>query len=182
MVKLLAGVLLWSLAHLFKRLAPTFRQGMGDTGKLVVTLALFGSLVLMVSGYQDASGPVWWVRQPSTLLISNVLMLLAVYLMVVSALKTSATRVIRHPQLSAVKAWSLGHLLVNGDLPSLVLFGGLLMWALLSVLIINRQDGETKLAATNPSWLREVIAIVATFGAYILIGLVHGYLGYPVFN
>ncbi|RPH11275.1 MAG: NnrU family protein, partial [Alteromonadaceae bacterium TMED101] len=100
MVKLLAGVLLWSLAHLFKRLAPTFRQGMGDTGKLVVTLALFGSLVLMVSGYQDASGPVWWVRQPSSLLISNVLMLLAVYLMVVSALKTSATKVIRHPQLS----------------------------------------------------------------------------------
>jgi hypothetical protein len=47
MVKLLAGVLLWSLAHLFKRLAPTFRQGMGDTGKLVVTLALIGSLVLM---------------------------------------------------------------------------------------------------------------------------------------
>jgi hypothetical protein len=30
--------------------------------------------------------------------------------------------------------------------------------------------------------LREVIAILATFGAYILIGLVHGYLGYPVFN
>ena len=62
---------------------------MGDTGKLVVTLALIGSLVLMVSGYQDASGPVWWVRQPSSLLISNVLMLLAMYLMVVSALKTS---------------------------------------------------------------------------------------------
>ena len=59
MLMLTLGVLLWSVAHLFKRLAPAAREGMGDLGKLVVTVALIGSLVMMISGYQDASGPVW---------------------------------------------------------------------------------------------------------------------------
>ena len=51
MLMLTLGVLLWSFAHLFKRLAPTVREGMGDGGKLVVTLALIGSIALMTSGY-----------------------------------------------------------------------------------------------------------------------------------
>ena len=84
MLMLTLGVVLWSIAHLFKRLAPTVREGMGDLGKLVVTVALIGSLVMMISGYQDASGPVWWGRQPFWVSISNVLMLLAFYLMVLS--------------------------------------------------------------------------------------------------
>jgi len=54
MLMLTLGVILWSFAHLFKRLAPTVREGMGDGGKLVVTLALIGSIALMTSGYQSA--------------------------------------------------------------------------------------------------------------------------------
>ena len=57
MTMLLAGVMLWSIAHLFKRLAPATREGMGDGGKLVVTLALFGSIALMVAGYQAQLAP-----------------------------------------------------------------------------------------------------------------------------
>jgi hypothetical protein len=49
MLMLTLGVLLWSVAHLFKRLAPAAREGMGDLGKLVVTVALIGSLVMMIS-------------------------------------------------------------------------------------------------------------------------------------
>ena len=89
MLMLTLGVLLWSVAHLFKRLAPSTREGMGDLGKLVVTVALIGSVVMMISGYQGASGPVWWVRQPFWTSISNVLMLLAFYLMVASSLTTT---------------------------------------------------------------------------------------------
>ena len=137
MMMLLSGVLLWSIAHLFKRLAPATREGMGDGGKLIVTLALLGSIALMVSGYQSATGAIWWVRQPSWGLVNNVLMLLAFYLMAASSLKVKVTSVVRHPQLTAIKAWSVGHLVVNGDAPSMVLFGGLLAWAVVSVIIIN---------------------------------------------
>ena len=174
------GVALWSVAHLFKRLAPAAREGMGYAGKLVVTVALVGSLVMMISGYQDASGRVWWGRQPMWVSISNLLMLLAFYMMVASSIKIRITTMVRHPQLSAIKAWSVSHLLVNGDLPSLILFGGLLAWAVISVMLINRQDGKDALVAKDASWLKEALAIAVTVGLYGAVGHAHAYLGYPV--
>jgi len=182
MLILTLGVLLWSVAHLFKRLAPTAREGMGDGGKLVVTLALIGSIALMVSGYQSATGPVWWVRQPSWELVNSALMLLAFYLMAASALKVRVTSVVRHPQLTAVKAWSVGHLLVNGDAPSFVLFGGLLVWAVVSVILINRQDGKSPLSTMETSIPREALAIIASAVFYFAVVQAHAYLGYPVYG
>ena len=151
MLMLTLGVLLWSVAHLFKRLAPSTRESMGDLGKLIVAVALIGSVVMMISGYQGASGPVWWVRQSFWISISNLLMLLSFYLMVASSIKVGITSKVRHPQLTAIKAWSVSHLLVNGDLPSIILFGGLLAWAVVSGILINRQGGKDVLAAADTS-------------------------------
>lgn len=180
MLMLTLGVALWSVAHLFKRLAPSARDGMGDLGKLVVTVALIGSLVMMISGYQDASGPVWWGRQPLWVSISNILMLFAFYMMVASSMKVRITSMVRHPQLTAIKAWSVSHLLVNGDLPSLILFGGLLGWAVVSVIIINRQDGKDAMTGGNPGWSREALAVLVSVGLYGAVAHAHAYLGYPV--
>ena len=180
MLMLTLGVALWSVAHLFKRLAPAARDGMGDLGKLVVTVALIGSLVMMISGYQDASGPVWWGRQPLWVSISNILMLFAFYMMVASSMKVRITSMVRHPQLTAIKAWSVSHLLVNGDLPSLILFGGLLGWAVVSVIIINRQDGKDAMTGGNPGWSREALAVLVSVGLYGAVAHAHAYRGYPV--
>ena len=180
MLMLTLGVALWSVAHLFKRLAPAARDGMGDLGKLVVTVALIGSLVMMISGYQDATGPVWWGRQPLWVSISNILMLFALYMMVASSMKVRITSMVRHPQLTAIKAWSVSHLLVNGDLPSLILFGGLLGWAVVSVIIINRQDGKDAMTGGNPGWSREALAVLVSVGLYGAVAHAHAYLGYPV--
>lgn len=180
MLMLTLGVALWSVAHLFKRLAPAARDGMGDLGKLVVTVALIGSLVMMISGYQDASGPVWWGRQPLWVSISNVLMLFALYMMVASSMKVRITSMVRHPQLTAIKVWSVSHLLVNGDLPSLILFGGLLGWAVVSVIIINRQDGKDAMTGGNTGWSREALAVLVSVGLYGAVAHAHAYLGYPV--
>ena len=180
MLMLTLGVALWSVAHLFKRLAPAARDGMGDLGKLAVTVALIGSLVMMISGYQDASGPVWWGRQPLWVSISNILMLFAFYMMVASSMKVRITSMVRHPQLTAIKAWSVSHLLVNGDLPSLILFGGLLGWAVVSVIIINRQDGKDAMTGGNPGWSREALAVLVSVGLYGAVAHAHAYLGYPV--
>ena len=180
MLMLTLGVALWSVAHLFKRLAPAARDGMGDLGKLVVTVALIGSLVMMISGYQDATGPVWWGRQPLWVSISNILMLFAFYMMVASSMKVRITSMVRHPQLTAIKAWSVSHLLVNGDLPSLILFGGLLGWAVVSVIIINRQDGKDAMTGGNPGWSREALAVLVSVGLYGAVAHAHAYLGYPV--
>jgi len=180
MLMLTLGGALWSVAHPFKRLAPAAREGIGGLGKLVVAVALIGSLVMTISGYQDASDPVWSGRQPFWVSISNLLMLLAFYLMVASSMNTGITSKVRHPQLIAIKAWSVSHLLVNGDLPSLTLFGGLLTWAVVSVILINRQDGKDALAATNISWVKEALASAVTVCLYGVGSHVHTYLGYRV--
>ena len=174
------ATVLWSVAHLFERPAPAAREGIGELGRLVVTIALVGSLLMMISGYQDASGHIWWGLQPLWVSISNLLMLLAFYLMVASSMKARITSMVRHPQLTATKAWSVSHLLVNGDLPSLILYGGLLAWALISVILINHQDGKNVLAATDACWLKEALAIAVTVGSYAAVAHAHAYLGFPV--
>ena len=72
------------------------------------------------------------------------------------------------------------HLLVNGDSASLLLFGGLLVWAVLEVVIINQQGGKPRLKKPQPSLLREFAAIVITLLIYGVTAYLHGLLGYPV--
>jgi uncharacterized membrane protein len=82
----------------------------------------------------------WWYRSPATTGINNLLVLIAFYLFAASGARTWLGQKMRHPQLTGVKTWALAHLLVNGDLPSFILFGGLLAWAVVEVILINRQN------------------------------------------
>lgn len=141
MTLLILGLALWALAHLFKRLAPDARAKLGTGGRGLVALALVASVVLMVLGYRMAAFiPVW--SPPAFLIhVNNLLMVLAFWIFGSSAAKGAKAwpaHRIRHPQLTAVKTWALAHLLVNGDLASILLFGGLLAWAVVEVIVINR--------------------------------------------
>jgi uncharacterized membrane protein len=88
----------------------------------------------------------------------------------------------RHPQLIAVKTWAIAHLLVNGDVPSLILFGGLLAWAVVEVILINRQTAWTKPAKVEVNIGKEIGAVVGAVAVYGLIAWVHYWFGYPVFG
>ncbi|MEM8577319.1 MAG: NnrU family protein, partial [Pseudomonadota bacterium] len=54
MTLLIAGLLLWSAAHWFKRLAPEARARLGDPGKGLVALLIVASVVMMIFGYRWA--------------------------------------------------------------------------------------------------------------------------------
>lgn len=181
MTYLILGVALWSVAHLFKRIAPAARASMGLAGKGLVAVLVIVSLGLMVMGYQSASGAYFWGRSAAMVGINNLLMLLAVYLMVISVVRVKLNTKIRNPQLTAVKTWAVAHLLVNGDVPSFVLFGGLIAWAVVSVILIGKQDGKAPVVVRS-SASKEVIAIVATVVIYGAIAALHMHLGYPVFG
>ena len=143
-------------------------------------LFLLVSVVMMVMGYQQAATTVWWGRQTPWVGVNNVLVYLGFYFIVGSNLGARVAGVIRHPQLTAIKLWSLAHLLVNGDSASLILFGGLLVWAVLEVVIINQQDGKPQLSKPNPSLIRELGAVAITLILYGVVACIHGMLGYPV--
>jgi uncharacterized membrane protein len=87
----------------------------------------------------------------------------------------------RHPMLIGVKIWALGHILVNGDVPSLILFGGLLAWAVIEVIVINRAEPEW----TPPpvaSKAKEIRAAVGSLVFYAVAVGIHYWLGYPTFG
>lgn len=184
MTLIILGLALWWGAHLFKRLAPARRAAMGEGGKGLVTVLVLFSVVLMVIGYRGSD---WlgiagaehvdlWYPPAFLTHLNNLLMLFAVYLYAASGMKTRITRVIRHPQLTAVKTWAVAHLLVNGDLASVVLFGGLLAWAVVSVILINKAEPRPPQPQPAPP-AREVVALVATVVVTGLIMLVHNWLG-----
>ena len=178
MTLLILGVALWWAAHLFKRVAPDARARLGDPGKGIVAVAVLASVVMMYFGYGAArpEAAVWWGRNPALVGINNLLMVLAVYLYAASGAKSALARKIRHPQLTAVKTWAVAHLLVNGDLPSIILFGGLLAWAVVSVILINRAQREWVPPVAKPG--AEVKAIVATVVVTVVVMLIHNWLGY----
>ncbi|MEQ9261517.1 MAG: NnrU family protein [Roseovarius sp.] len=181
MIWLILGLLLWTGSHLLKRLAPGPRAAMGDAGKGVIAVANLAAIVLMVIGYRMAEGAFFWGRSPMLVGINNLLMLLSIYMFAAAGMKTALARKMRHPMLGAVKVWALAHLLVNGDVPSFVLFGGLLGWAVLAMILINKAEPNWTRPAPAPM-RKEIIAVVATLVIFGAIAGIHGWLGYPVFG
>ncbi|TRW98368.1 hypothetical protein FNJ84_06210 [Paracoccus sp. M683] len=182
MLILILGVALWWLPHLWKRAAPDHRAGFGEKGKGIVTGVLVLSIILMIWGYRTADGPVWWGPTAALKGINNLLMLLSIYLFAASGMKTRITRSIRHPQLLGFAIWAFSHLLVNGDLPSFVLFGGLLAWALATIMLINRaQPAWTPPAGPFPP-RKEIMAAAGAVIVLLVLGGIHALLGYNPFG
>lgn len=181
MVLLILGLILFAGAHLFKRLLPERRIAMGDMGKGVVALVSLAGIVLMVIGYRAAPFIAVWTPPAFLTHLNNLLMLIAVYLLGAGKIRGVVRTRLRHPMLGAVKLWALAHFLVNGDLASIVLFGGLLGWAVANLILINKAE---------PVWLGPQIGPVRNdliYGAlsvliFAAIAYVHIWLGVSPFG
>lgn len=175
-ILLILGVALWWAAHLFKRLAPAARARLGEPGKGLVALLLLVSVALMYFGYDPAAGPVWWGRNGALVGINNLLMFGAVFLYAADGMRAPIVGRMRHPQLTGFKLWATAHLLVNGDLASFILFGGLLAWAVVEVIVINRSQPGWTPKPTKPG--RNLPALGAAVVTLVVIMLIHNWLGY----
>ena len=181
MILILLGLILWSGSHFWKRAAPDSRAAMGDKGKMVVAVLSVLAIVLMVIGYRMADGTVYWGKTPAMTGINNLLVLFAFYLFAASGKGTRVTKLIRNPQLTAVAVWAVAHLLVNGDTPSFLLFGGMLVWSLAEIAVLNRAAGPRG-AYHAPPVKSEIIAVVATLLVFAVVAGIHTALGYSLFG
>ena len=178
MTVMLAGLALWWLGHLFPIFLPgaranaVLRLGEGPY-KGVFALVAILAVVLMVIGYRQAGFDNIWFPPAWTVHLNNLLMLLAVFLMGARQAKSGAKHYVRHPMLSGVALWAVAHLLVNGDLASVVLFGGLLLWALVAMWGSSARDGAwvRPPKGTTAGLVRHVGISVAVF---VVIVLIHG--------
>ncbi|MFT3689875.1 NnrU family protein [Paenirhodobacter sp.] len=180
MALLVLGLLLWSFGHMARRAFPGFAQAMGPAAlPAMIAVATLGT-AMMVIGYRDWFGEFYWGRTPALTGINNLLMLVAVYLFAAAGMKTWVARHLRNPMMIGVLIWSVAHLLVNGDTPSFVLFGGIGLWALAQIAVINRTAWVPPVAKDGAG--REIMAVIGTVIVYGAIAGVHYALGYPTFG
>ena len=173
---LILGIVLWWAAHLFKRVRPEQRAAMGDKGRGPVTLAIVAGVVLMVIGYKLTPFIYVWAPPAFTIHLNNVLVLVAIWMMSPAGTKGKILSKVRHPMLMGFRTWAMAHLLVNGDLASMVLFGGLLLWGMVEVVVINKAEPEWS-PRTDGSIAKDGMFFVASIVLLVIIGYVHGLVG-----
>ncbi len=180
MTLLIIGLALWSVVHLMASIGIGLKQlwisRLGEKSYLLLAAALIaGSLALIVFGWRGAEVAPVYKPLESLKPITLLLMVLAIMLFVASSHASRINSIIRHPQLTGVIAWSVGHLIQNGDTRSIVLFGWLGIWAILEIIFINRRDGEWVKHAP-PSWAIEGRFLVISFIVYIGVIFLHPYI------
>jgi uncharacterized membrane protein len=99
-------------------------------------------------------------------------MLFSMILLGAGHMKSNVRRVIRHPMLTAAVLWSVAHIAANGTARAVVLFGGLGLWAILHMVLLNRRDGAWVRPPASPV-KKDAIAIVAGTVVYGAVALIH---------
>ena len=182
MIWLMFGVALWSFSHLMKRVTPGFRAGLGDgPGKGVAAVLALLAVGAMIYGYRTAEIVEVWTPPDFLRHVNNLLMLIAVVLVGLGASRGVMRTRMRHPMLTSVKVWALAHLLVNGDVASIVLFGGLLGWAVISLILINKAERVWLRPEIGPVRNDLIFAGISLL-VYGVIAYVHTWLGVSPFG
>ena len=158
------------------RAAVIGRLGEGGYKGLYSIVSAIG-LVLIVWGFgRYRSGGYIQVWDPPQAIFHPIALLLLWFAFVALAAAYAPPgkikSVLRHPMLVAVKAWALSHLMVNGDLGSMLLFGGLLAWAVYDRIALKRR-GDMGAPPVDGFRMADAIVVVIGTGAYIAMMWLH---------
>ena len=138
----------------------------GENGwKMTHSLITVGAIVLMVLGWQRAPFELVYLPPAWAHYAPFVLMFPVLYLLIGRRIGTNLKRFTAHPMLWGVALWAGGHLLANGDLRSVVLFGGFLAYALFAMWWQNAR-GKAKVATERWPWSSEFRAGAVTLAVY----------------
>ena len=187
MALLLLGLVLFLGMHSVSIVSPTGRHviarrlGEGPWKGLYTLVSLTG-FVLIVAGYSAArQDPVLLYTPPVALRHLSALLMLPVFVLLLAAyLPGRIQRAAKHPMLVATKLWALAHLLANGDLASVLLFGSFLAWAVADRISLKRRAAAGLLRpvhGASPGAMNDVIALVAGLVLYGVFAFwAHGFL------
>lgn len=173
MLLLVIGLVLFLGIHSLAMIAPAGRSKLiarfGPTGyRIGYGLIALAGFVLIIYGYGQARlSPTVLYQSPQWLQHVNMLLMLLVFPALLAAyLPGRIQKMLKHPMLIAVKAWALAHLLVNGTLAAVLLFGGFLVWAIADRISLNRRKPR-KIPQLPGSNFNDIIAVVAGLGIYV---------------
>lgn len=167
-------------AGLVERLGPGLFKGIYSLVSLIgFVLIVLGYKAYRAAGYIDVWTPPTGMRH-----LTILLMWPAMICLVAAYVPGEIKRRLKHPMLVAVKIWALAHLLSNGDLGSIILFGSFLGWAVYDRISVKRRVDANGPAVTPGGRRNDVVAVVAGTILWVLFMFVlHPLLiGVPVIS
>ncbi len=178
MVLLILGLVLFLGIHSVSIVSADGRNRLaGQMGegpwKGLYSLVSLAGFALIVVGYGAArEAPVLLYTLPSGFKHLAALLMLPVFVLLLAAyLPGRIQRAARHPMLLAVKLWALAHLLANGTLADVLLFGVFLAWAVVDRISVKRRAaaGQLRAGPALPGGrANDAIALVGGLGIYVL--------------
>ncbi|WP_439543172.1 NnrU family protein [Hyphomicrobium sp.] len=177
MLLLTLGLLLFFAIHLVPT-SPSLRDGLVErfgagAYRIAFSVVSLIGFALIVMGYHKlqlmpGKNPVLFDPPSWTRHIAFLLMIPAMIFIVAAFVPSRIRTAVKHPMLAAIKLWALAHLLVNGDLGSLLLFGGFLAFAVYDRISVKRRPGVT-IPPAPASPLNDVLVVVAGLALYAFL-------------
>jgi uncharacterized membrane protein len=175
---LIGGFLLFFASHLIPTRPALRAHLVGRIGRGPY-LALFGlasvaALGLIVLGYGQMQGlgrgnPQVWIPPSWTRHVTMLLMLPALILAVAALLPNRIRTAVGHPLLTALALWAVAHLIANGDLASVLLFGSFLVFAAYDLVSVRRRGATGPLGSARGGPVQDAIAVAGGLGLYALL-------------
>jgi uncharacterized membrane protein len=184
---LVIGVIVFFGTHSIAIFSPTGRDRLaarhGLGWRALYSILSLAGFVLIIWGYGLARQEPLVLYQPAPGLrnVAAILMLPVFPLLFAAYMPGRIKAKLKHPMLVAVKLWALAHLLVNGTLADVVLFGAFLAWAVVDRISFKHREQRAIPSAPPGRW-NDLLAIVLGLGAYVLFVVVlHArWIGVPI--
>lgn len=164
------------------RLRSRLIAAMGEIGyRIFFSVMSVLTLVLLIWAYANAAFVEIWSPPSWTRHIAAVLMVLSFVVLMSAFFPGRIKRALKHPMLIAIKTWALAHLIANGDLASILLFGGFLAYAVVDRILI-KQRGEFAALEVSAGARNDLIAVISGIALYaaFIFGLHEWLIGVPV--
>jgi uncharacterized membrane protein len=157
----------------------TYKIGFSLISAVGLALIIWGFATYRTTGWIDVWSPPRVMKH-----ITEALMLPAVILVVASYIRGRIYATLKHPMLAGVKLWAFAHLLANGDLGTIILFGSVLAWAVIDRISLKHRADAGAPPIPVDGVRNDVIAVVVGIVAFLALGaLFHPYvIGVPVFG
>lgn len=190
LIVLILGLAIFHASHLFVRRRDARAaaiERLGVTGyRIVFSIVSIAGLAMIVWGFGHYRATGWidvWYPPAFMRHITELLMLFASVFIVAAFIPSHVTVKLKHPMLASVKTWALAHLLANGDLGSILLFGSFLAWGVIAR-IAAKKAGEAGAVTAPSGYINDVLVVVIGLALYFALGFYfHPYLiGVPVFT
>lgn len=182
MFSLLLGLVLFLGIHSISIIAPLYREKLVSKNekvyKAVYSLLSFLGIYLIVAGFGSlrADPSVIYVGDQSLRPLVYLFMLVGFILFFAPYFPGKIKAATKNPQLLSVVLWAFSHLLVNGNLADILLFGSFLVWATVD-LISMRKRQQRVVSPLKASWVNDVVVIVLGTVVYGIFAMfLHGYL------